>query len=134
MVKPNEANIFLEGQPFGMYVGSAVNALFRFSYKSATWPAFIDALKEDGLLKVLAEPNLIALSGQSANFLAGGEFPIPVPQGLGSVAIEYKSYGVGLTFTPTVLSDNRISMKVAPEVSDLDYTTAIRSRGTPFPD
>ena len=129
VVKPDDANIFLAGQPFGMLVGPAVNALFRFNYKSANWPGFIDALKEDGLLKVLAEPNLIALSGHSANFLAGGEYPIPVPQGLGTVGIEYKTYGVGLTFTPTVLSDKRISMKVAPEVSDLDYTVAIQIQG-----
>ena len=82
---------------------------------------------------MLAEPTLIALSGQDAEFLAGGEFPVPVPQGLGTVAIEYKSFGVGLTFTPTVLSDNRINIKVAPEVSELDFTTAVQLSGFVIP-
>jgi len=91
------------GGPLGLLVAPAVNALFRFHTGTSTWTNFIDALKEDGLVKILAEPTLIALSGQSANFLAGGEFPVPVPQGLGTVGIEYKSFGVGLTFTPMVI-------------------------------
>ncbi len=89
-----------------------MNALFRFSNGNSTWTGLIDALQEDGLVKVLAEPTLIALSGQTANFLAGGEFPIPVPQGLGTVAIDYKKFGVGLNFTPTVLSEGVISINV----------------------
>jgi pilus assembly protein CpaC len=93
----------------------------------------VDALKEDGLVKVLAEPNLITLSGQSANFLAGGEFPVPVPQGLGTVAIEYKSFGVGLVFLPTVLSKDRINIQVSPEVSDLDFTNAVEFQGFVVP-
>jgi pilus assembly protein CpaC len=60
-----------------------VNSFFRFSSGSATWTGFIQALQEDGLVKILSEPNLIALSGQTASFLAGGEYPIPVPSGLG---------------------------------------------------
>jgi pilus assembly protein CpaC len=67
----------------------------------------------------LAEPNLTALSGETASFLAGGEFPIPISQSLGAVTIEYKQYGVGLAFTPIVLADGRISMRVRPEVSQL---------------
>lgn len=102
-----------------------VNAAFSSVHGDVTWSGFIDALKEDGLIKVLAEPTLICLSGQTADFLAGGEIPIPIPQGLGTVAIDYKSFGVGLKFTPTVLADNRISVKLAPEVSELDYTNAI---------
>jgi pilus assembly protein CpaC len=109
---------------------TAVNALFRFSNNGSTWTAFVDALEQDGLIKVLAEPNLVALSGQTATFLAGGEFPIPVPQSGGglntTITIEYKQFGVGLNFTPTVLSKDKISLKVAPEVSDLDFTNAIR--------
>jgi len=81
------------------------------------------------LVKILAEPTLIALSGKKASFLAGGQFPVPVPQGLGTVAIEYKSFGVGLTFTPTVLSENRINIDVMPEVSELDFSTAIQFQG-----
>jgi pilus assembly protein CpaC len=112
---------------------SAVNALFRFDTGDVTWTAFIDALKEDGLVKILAEPTLITLSGQSANFLAGGEFPVPVPQGLGTVAIEYKPFGVGLIFTPTVLSKDKISIQVTPEVSELDFSTAVLIEGFAVP-
>jgi pilus assembly protein CpaC len=98
---------------------------------------FIDALKEDGLLKVLAEPTLITLSGKNANFLAGGEFPYPIPQSVGAgsttITIEFKTFGVGLNFTPTVLSNNKISMQVAPEVSELDFTNAVTFQGFVIP-
>lgn len=116
------------GGVIDMTVSPAVNALFRFNRHATTWTTFVDALKTDGLVKILAEPTLIALSGQSANFLAGGEFPVPVPDEDG-VTIEYKEFGVGLSFTPTVLSEKRISMKVAPEVSELDYSTAVQITG-----
>ncbi|MDX1670127.1 MAG: type II and III secretion system protein family protein, partial [Limnobacter sp.] len=85
----------------------------------------LDLLQSEGYARLLAEPSLIAQSGQEASFLAGGEIPIPVPSGNGSIAIEFKKFGVGLTFTPTILSDRTIALKVAPEVSDLDF-----SRGT----
>jgi len=118
----------------GESVGSsAVNALFRFSSGNSTWTGLIDALKEDGLVKILAEPTLIALSGQNAEFLAGGEFPVPVPQQNGAVTVDYKTFGVGLNFTPTVLSEDVISMKVAPEVSELDLSTAIQFSGYVVP-
>jgi pilus assembly protein CpaC len=117
----------------GWTVSPAVNQLFRFNSGSATWTGLVDALKEDGLIKVLAEPNLITLSGQSANFLAGGEFPVPVPQGLGTAAIEYKPFGVGLVFSPTVLSKDKINIQVSPEVSDLDFTTAVEFQGFVVP-
>jgi pilus assembly protein CpaC len=107
----------------------AVNALFRFQYGAATWTGLIDALREDNLIKILAEPTLITLSGQSANFLAGGEFPVPVPQGLGTVGIEYKSFGVGLAFTPIVLNEDKINIEVTSEVSELDFSNAIRIQG-----
>ncbi len=88
--------------------------------------ALIDALAQDNLARVLAEPNLTVLSGQSASFLAGGEFPIPVGQQNGSITIEFKKYGVNLTFLPTVLSDGRINLKVSPEVSQLTDQGAVR--------
>jgi pilus assembly protein CpaC len=113
----------------GLTFSPAVTALFRFDQGGGTWTGFIDALREDGLVKILAEPTLITLSGQSANFLAGGEFPVPVPQGLGAVAIEYKTFGVGLIFTPTVLSKDKIAIDVSPEVSELDFSTAVRVEG-----
>ncbi len=117
----------------------SINAILRFTGDGgSTWTAFIDALKEDGLVKVMAEPTLITLSGKTANFLAGGEFPVPVPQpggGGGAVAItiEYKSFGVGLNFTPTVLGNKRINMTVAPEVSQLDFSNAVALGGFVVP-
>ena len=121
----------------GVGISDTVNGVIRFLAGGATWTVFIDALKEDGLLKVLAEPTLITLSGKTANFLAGGEFPIPVPQSsLGggvTITIEYKPFGVGLNFTPTVLSNKKISMQVAPEVSDLDFSNAITTSGFVVP-
>ncbi len=86
----------------------------------------IKALEERGLARRLAEPNLVARSGQKASFLAGGEFPIPVSQQNGVTTVEYKKYGVGLEFTPTVLSDGLISLDIAPEVSSIDTTNSIR--------
>jgi len=132
LVKPEQANLG-SGGPFGLLVSPAVNALFRFNAGGATWTGFVDALKEDGLVKILAEPTLVTLSGQTANFLAGGEFPVPVPQGLGTVAVEYKSFGVGLSFSPTVLSKDKINIKVTPEVSELDFTTAVVLEGFVVP-
>ncbi len=117
-------------------VGDNINWAFRFTGAGATWTGFIDALKENGLTKVLAEPTLITLSGRSASFLAGGEFPIPVPQNSGgstTITIEYKTFGVGLNFTPTVLSNGKISMAVNPEVSDLDFTRAVAVQGFLIP-
>jgi pilus assembly protein CpaC len=119
--------------PLGLLVSPSVSALFRFGSGSTTWTGFIDALKDDGLVKILAEPTLITLSGTTADFLAGGEFPVPVPQGLGTVAIDYKSFGVRLAFTPTVLSENKINIVVNPEVSELDFTTAIQFQGFVVP-
>jgi pilus assembly protein CpaC len=118
-------------------VSDSVNAIFRFLSSDTTWTVFIDALKEEGLLKVLAEPTLITLSGKTANFLAGGEFPIPVPQSSGgggtTITIEYKPFGVGLNFTPTVLSNKKINMVVTPEVSELDFSNALTSGGFVVP-
>lgn len=82
----------------------------------------LQALSEEGLVSILAEPNLTARSGEPASFLAGGEFPFQVDQGDGSNTIEFKDFGIGLNFTPTVVDGNRISLRVATEVSDLDFT------------
>ncbi|MGL4490807.1 MAG: type II and III secretion system protein family protein [Rhizobiaceae bacterium] len=88
--------------------------------------ATIDALETRGLARRLAEPNLVARSGQKASFLAGGEFPIPVASDDGAITIEFKKYGVGLEFTPTVLADGLISLDIAPEVSSIDQTNSYR--------
>lgn len=85
----------------------------------------LKALEQDGLIRTLAEPTLTAISGETANFLAGGEFPIPVAQDGNEISLEYKPFGVGLSFTPIVLSEGRISMKVSTEVSELTNEGAI---------
>jgi pilus assembly protein CpaC len=90
----------------------------------------LNALEERGLARSLAEPNLVALSGDTASFLAGGEFPIPVPGSLGVVTLEYKRFGVGLAFTPTVLRAGLINLKIEPEVSQLDTSHPIQVAGT----
>lgn len=117
----------------GTVLSQNINGVLRFMSDDTTWTVFIDALKENGLLKVLAEPTLMTLSGKTANFLAGGEFPIPVPQGFQTTTIEYKQFGVGLSFTPTVLSGGKINMEVAPEVSELDFSTAVTLSGFVVP-
>jgi pilus assembly protein CpaC len=88
--------------------------------------ATLDLAASDGLATILAEPNLTALSGETASFLAGGEFPIPVSGTLGATTVEFKQYGVGLAFTPVVLADGRISMRVRPEVSELSSEGAVK--------
>ena len=85
----------------------------------------LDAGETAGLVTTLSEPNLTALSGETAEFLAGGEFPIPMSQGLGTTSIEYKKYGVSLAYTPTVLANGRISIRVRPEVSELSSQGAV---------
>jgi pilus assembly protein CpaC len=114
-------------------IGAAINALFRLQTGGVTLTTFIDALKEHGLVKILAKPTLVTLSGQEAHFLAGGEFPIPVPQEGNTITIEFKTFGVGLSFTPTVLSDQQISLRVAPEVSELDFSNAVSFSGFVVP-
>ena len=94
----------------------------------------IDALDQNGLVTILAEPNLTAMSGETASFLAGGEFPIIIPGGsLGQTTVEFKQYGVSLAFTPVVLGDGRITMRVRPEASELSNTGAVQISGTNIP-
>lgn len=96
----------------------------------------LSILEANGFAYTLAEPSLTAISGQSASFLAGGEFPIPIQSGaggLGAVTIRYKEYGVRLMLTPTVLATNRIFLKVSPEVSEIDFSNAVQSGGVAVP-
>ena len=105
-------------------IGSTISAsgrLFGLDILSS-----LDLAERDGLVSTLAEPNLTALSGETASFLAGGEFPVPIAQGQGAISVEYKQYGVSLAFTPIVLADGRISMRVRPEVSELSTEGSIR--------
>ncbi len=93
----------------------------------------LELAEGDGLVTTLAEPSLTALSGETASFLAGGEYPIPIAQAQGAISVEYKSYGVGLAFTPVVLADGRISMRVRPEVSELSAEGSVRLNGQIVP-
>ncbi len=95
--------------------------------------ATLDMAEREGLVTTLSQPNLTALSGETAEFLAGGEFPIPLSQGLGTTTVEYKNYGVSLTYTPTVLSNGRISLRVRPEVSELSSQGAVTLNGFQIP-
>jgi pilus assembly protein CpaC len=100
--------------PFGFLAGSVIA-------KGLQVDVALNALETQGLARRLAEPNLVALSGETANFLAGGEYPIPIPGlGTGQITVDYKQYGVSLAFTPTVLNGNLINLKIIPEVSQLD--------------
>lgn len=93
----------------------------------------LDLGEREGLVTTLAQPNLTALSGETAQFLAGGEFPIPLSQGLGTTTIEYKNFGVSLAYTPTVLANGRISIRVRPEVSELSSQGAVVLNGFSIP-
>jgi len=93
----------------------------------------LDLAEQNGFVTTLANPNLTALSGETASFLAGGEIPIPISQGLGATSVEYKQYGVSLSFTPFVLSDGRISMRVRPEVSQLTSAGSVTLNGFTIP-
>ncbi|BDI60423.1 pilus assembly protein CpaC [Qipengyuania nanhaisediminis] len=93
----------------------------------------LDLSERLGLITTISQPNLTALSGETATFLAGGEFPIPISQGLGNVAIEYRDFGVSLAYTPTVLANGRISLRVRPEVSELSSQGAVTLNGFQVP-
>ena len=95
--------------------------------------AALDLAETNGLVTTLSQPNLTALSGETADFLAGGEFPIPISQGLGATSVEYRNYGVKLNYTPTVLANGRISIRVAPEVSELSTQGAVTLNGFQIP-
>ena len=119
-------------------LGSAsdnATGLFKFDSPghNVTYTGIIDFLKGNGLVKILAEPNLIALSGQTANFLAGGEFPVPDMDDDGNVGVEFRPYGVELAFLPTVLSEKRIAIKVEPAVTELDTDTGTNISGSFVP-
>ncbi len=113
--------------------GSGANANIGNTWGTTTISGALEALVTDGLATILAEPNLTAISGETANFLAGGEFPIPTITTDGSVNVEYRSYGVRLAFTPTVVNGNRINLRVAPEVSERDDANTVTFSGGTFP-
>jgi pilus assembly protein CpaC len=112
----NQTALQMAGRLFGIDVMSA-----------------FDLAERVGLVTTLSQPNLTALSGETADFLAGGEFPVPISQGLGATSIEYRKYGVSLAYTPTVLANGRISIRVRPEVSELSTQGAVTLNGFEVP-
>ena len=112
------AGVISGSSPFGFLIARMVAG-------GVSTDVMINALEEKGIARSLAEPNLVALSGDTASFLAGGEYPIPVAGTLGQVTVDYKKYGVGLAFTPTVLGNSLINLKIEPEVSSIDTTHSV---------
>ena len=117
-------------------LSSAMNLVLGFgrAFGGNGLSAQLGFLEGNGLARVLAKPTLVAHTGQSASFLAGGEIPIPVPSSSSNnISIKYKEFGVKLQLTPTILSDERIALKIAPEASDLDYTSGVTISGISVP-
>lgn len=116
-------------------IASAMNLVLGFgrAFSGQGITAQLGFMEGNGLARVLAKPTLVAHTGQSASFLAGGEIPIPVPSRDGNVAIQYKEFGVKLQLTPTILANDRIALKVAPEASDLDFTQGVTISGVSVP-
>ena len=112
---------------------SAFNLFFSTGLSKFPFSAILSILSQEGLAKVLAEPTLVSLSGQEASFHAGGEVPILIARQLGEVSVEYKKFGVRLQFTPTVLGDRNISLKLAVEVSEPDATAGVTIGGFNIP-
>lgn len=111
-------------------VASSGFNFFRFGSSSLS---IINAMESAGFAYTLAEPSLVTLSGQSATFLSGGEFPIPVESGNDGVKVVFKKFGVSLGLTPTVVNEDQIILKVAPEVSDLDFSSGVSTGGVTVP-
>jgi len=136
--QPAGSNVFGgttgNGVPGAFGTNNILN-LFLFR-RDINLAAMIQALQQQNVLQILAEPNLIAVDGKEANFLAGGEFPFPIVQGVGgaqSLTIQFKEYGIRLKFTPTIMASGNIHLRVNPEVSQLDFTNSVTVNGTLIP-
>jgi pilus assembly protein CpaC len=129
------ARMETEGLNQAMVLSDRVNLATTIINGSDQFDILMEAIQENGLAKVLAEPTVIARSGESAHFLAGGEIPIPIPQAgaIGVITIEFKEFGVGVTFTPTVLGPDRIHLKLSTEVSEPDLTLGTQVQGYVVP-
>jgi pilus assembly protein CpaC len=129
-----DANDFKTGTDGGTISGLAEKTVALFTNVGGeNIDVQIRALEEKGVIRTLAEPNLVALSGDTASFLAGGEFPIPVGNKDNEITIEFKKFGVSLDFTPTVLGDGLVNLRVRPEVSALDRANGIRASNIEIP-
>jgi pilus assembly protein CpaC len=117
--------------------GAAVTIFGQGQIGKGAFQYFVDALRQNNLLRILAEPNLMTVSGQEASFLAGGAIPVPASQGGtgngAAVTIDYREYGVKLKFVPVVLGNGRVRLKVSPEISDLDYANSVEAGGFRIP-
>ena len=129
-----------QGQEFIEVDGTSINPITNGStiglvgkFLGLDIASALDLAERDGLVTTLSQPNLTALSGETAEFLAGGEFPIPLSQGLGTTTVEYKKYGVSLSYVPTVLANGRISIRVRPEVSELSSQGSVQLNGFTIP-
>jgi len=120
------------GPPGSAAEGLGAEGFNLFSFGSSSL-SIINALESGGFAYTLAEPSLVSLSGQTATFLSGGEFPIPVSSRDGDIQIEFKEFGVSLALTPTVVSEDQIILKVAPEVSELDFSSGVATGGVAVP-
>jgi pilus assembly protein CpaC len=143
------------GEPVGVGIGNALNATFAGAQSLAGFPGtpnqaptnllfgvlnnragflgFLQALREENLAKLIAEPRLVTLSGRPASFLAGGEQAVPVPAGLGQVGVQFEEFGTRLNFLPVVLGNGKIHLEVEPEVSQLDAASGVSIQGTIVP-
>jgi len=116
------------------YLPTGLTNVNNFNFSGSTdITVLINALEQQNLLTILSEPNLTALSGETASFLAGGEFPIVVANGFGTPSVSFKNFGVSLTFVPTLLEDGMINLRVRPEVSELSDTGAVTLNGITIP-
>jgi pilus assembly protein CpaC len=115
----------------GATTGTSVAGLWQHNGNSVS--GIIESLEQAGLSRTLAAPNLTAISGETAKFLAGGEFPVPVASAQNTITVSWKPFGVGVAFTPMVLSEGRISLKVAAEVSELSTDGAVTTGGISLP-
>lgn len=127
------ADIIRSGGSFILPDDATDRIVSTYSNGDVAVDTVLDLLDDEGLITLLAEPNLTAMSGETASFLAGGEYPIPVSQGDGVTTIQYRNYGIGLSFTPTVVGRSRINLKVRPEVSQLSDAGSIQSNGFSVP-
>lgn len=136
-------NIGSAGNPFGIVqTASAVKGItdtagqtveFAVTNGNDAFLGFLDALQERNAARILAEPNIVAVSGRPSVFRAGGEIPIPVPQGLGNIAIEYKPFGTQVDFLPIVLGNGKIRLEVRPHISELDFANALTINNSQVP-
>lgn len=131
----SRAGDFLFSTGSGLLSGNAPSTLGAIFGQSGgvNVDLFLEALEEKGVIRTLAEPNLVARSGETASFLAGGEFPVPIAADRDTVTIEFREFGVSLDFTPTILSDSLMSLEVKPEVSQLDPRNSVRLANVEIP-